>query len=167
MSESSVERTLGILLGKVEGIEDRLERAHESRAGIHRRREEVVMRTTHLESDVMSVKAKTDAIQSVTDDVKKMRQQAQGAGTMGHWLIRIGIGIVTAAGWLAAMYTWATAALNEVLRKSPPCRKVRRAFCVSGIEFQRVQECAARKSCATPRCRISGKRDNGHPFLIA
>jgi hypothetical protein len=105
MAQSSVERTLGILLGKVEGIEDRLERADISRAGIHGRLDDLVMRTTHLESDVMSVKAKTDAIQSVTDDVKKMRQQAQGAGTMGRWLIRIGIGIVTVAGWLAATYT--------------------------------------------------------------
>lgn len=108
MSQSSVERTLGILLGKVEGIEDRLDRADVSRASIHKSLDEVVMRTTHLESDVLAVKNKTDAIQTVTDDVKQLRQRAQGAGTMGHWLIRIGIGIVTAAGWLAAMYTWAT-----------------------------------------------------------
>lgn len=108
MSESSVERTLGILLGKLEGIEDRLERADESRAGIYKRLEDLVLRTTHLEADVMSVKAKTDAIQSVTEDVKKMRQQAQGAGTMGRWLIRIGVGIIMAAGWLMTVYTWAT-----------------------------------------------------------
>jgi hypothetical protein len=37
MSQSSVERTLGILLGKLEAIEDRLERADESRASIHSR----------------------------------------------------------------------------------------------------------------------------------
>lgn len=108
MSQSSVERTLGILLGKLEGIEDRLERADESRAGIHRRLDEVVMRTTHLEADVSAVKKKTEAIQSVTDDVVTLRSQAQGAGTLGRWLIRIGIGVVTAAGWLLGAYTYLT-----------------------------------------------------------
>lgn len=108
MAQSSVERTLGILLGKVEGIEDRLDRADESRAGIHKSLDEVVMRTTHLETDVLAVKNKTDAIQTVTDDVKQLRQRAQGAGSMGHWLIKVGIGVVTAAGWIMALYTWAT-----------------------------------------------------------
>lgn len=108
MSATSVERTLGILLGKLEAIEDRLERADESRASIHRRLDEVVMRTTHLEADVSSVKNKTEAIQSVTDDVVTLRSQAEGAGTLGRWLIRIGIGVVTAAGWLIGAYTYLT-----------------------------------------------------------
>jgi hypothetical protein len=95
-------------LGKLEAIEDRLERADESRVGIHRRLDEVVMRTTHLEADMSSVKSKTEAIQSVTDDVVALRSQAQGAGTLGRWLIRIGIGVVTAAGWLIGAYTYLT-----------------------------------------------------------
>lgn len=108
MSEESVERTLGLLLGSLKAIEDRLERADESRASIHRRLDEVVMRTTHLEADMTSVKKKTDAIQSVTNDVVTLRNQAQGAGTLGRWLIRIGIGVVGAAGWLISVYTYLT-----------------------------------------------------------
>jgi hypothetical protein len=71
------------------------------------------MRTTHLEADMSSVKVKTEAIQSVTDDVVTLRRQAQGAGTLGRWLIRIGIGVVTAAGWLIGAFTYLT-------RRPPP-----------------------------------------------
>ena len=34
--------------------------------------------------------------------------QAKGAGTLGRWLIRVGIGIVTLAGWVIGVYTWVT-----------------------------------------------------------
>lgn len=104
-AQSSVERTLGVLLGKLEGIEDRLERADESRANVHRRLDELVMRTTHLETDMQATKVRVGEMRAVTDDVVKLRTQAAGAGTLGRWLIRIGIGVVTVAGWLTAAYT--------------------------------------------------------------
>jgi hypothetical protein len=34
--------------------------------------------------------------------------QASGAGTAGGWLLKIGIGVVASAGWLAAAYTYLT-----------------------------------------------------------
>jgi hypothetical protein len=45
----------------------------------------------------------------------RSRQQAQSAGTLGQWLIRLGIGVVAFAGWLIGIYTWLTAAYRREL----------------------------------------------------
>lgn len=108
MSEASVERTLGQILGELKGIDDRLQRADDSRAVVHRRLDEVSHRLSHLEGEAETTKAKVNQMQAVTDDVVKLRAQAQGAGTVGRWLIRIGIGVVTLAGWIIGAYTWLT-----------------------------------------------------------
>jgi len=99
---------LGDLIAKVDAIDQRFDRADESRANVHRRLDDLVMRTTHLESDVGSMKARVDASEKVTVEVTTLRTKAQGAGTLGRWLIRLGIGIVTAAGWMIGAYTWLT-----------------------------------------------------------
>lgn len=75
---------------------------------MHRRLDDLVMRTTHLESDMSSTKHKLDRMEKVTVQVTTLRTKAQGAGTLGRWLIRLGIGIVTLAGWLIGAYTWMT-----------------------------------------------------------
>jgi len=106
--QSNVERTLGILLGKLEGIEDRLDRADESRAGMHRRLDEVVMRTTHVETDIMAVKNTVKEMQAVTDEITLVRERVLGAGTLGRWLWRLGTIIVSAAAGAATAYTWMT-----------------------------------------------------------
>jgi len=80
-----------------------------SRAVLHKRLDDLVMRTTHLESDLMSVKNQVKGVEQVTGDVKILRQQAQGAGTPGQWLIRFGMGVVGSAGWLVGLYTWSQA----------------------------------------------------------
>jgi hypothetical protein len=79
-----------------------------SRANVHRRLDEVVLRTTNLEVDVSTVKHKVEEMEAVTDDVVALRQQAHGAGTLGHWLIKVGIGVVAFAGWLIGIYTYIT-----------------------------------------------------------
>lgn len=99
---------LGTLKGHLEAILDRMDRADESRAGVHRRLDEFAQRLTRVESDVTSVKHSHASLQTVTDDVVRLRTQAQGAGTAGRWLIKVGIGIVGAAGWLLSVYTWLT-----------------------------------------------------------
>jgi chromosome segregation ATPase len=108
MPETNVERTLGLILGRLGGIEDRLEHADESRSALHKEVNQLVLRTTQLESDIHSTKTKVEAVQKVTDDVKVLRDRAAGAGTAGTWLLRIGIAIITGAGWAAAAYTWLT-----------------------------------------------------------
>ncbi len=107
-ANASVERMLGILLGKIEGIEDRMERAESSRAGVHRRLDDLLQRTAHLEGEVASTKSKVEDMEKVTIEVTTLRTRAQGAGTLGRWLVRLGIGIVTVAGWLIGAYTWMT-----------------------------------------------------------
>jgi hypothetical protein len=105
---SNVERTLGHILGKLEGIDDRLSRADESRAAVHRRLDDLVMRTTHVETDLLSLKRKVETVEAVTDDVKVMRERAFGAGTLGVWLWRVGSWVLSAAAGAAAVYTWMT-----------------------------------------------------------
>jgi len=78
------------------------------RAGVRDELGKLVMRTTHLEADVGAVKAKVDAHEKVTIEVTTLRSKAEGAGTLGRWLIRVGIGVVTAAGWIIGVYTWLT-----------------------------------------------------------
>ena len=63
---------------------------------------------THIESDVTTLKRKVDGVEQITEGVEKMTQQAAGAGTAGRWLIKIGIAVIGAAGWLAAVYTHLT-----------------------------------------------------------
>jgi isocitrate lyase len=83
-----------------------------SRAGIHRRLDDIVQRTANLEGEMAATKHEATAIkdkvaemETVTVEVKTLRNRAQGAGTLGRVLIRIGIGIVTVAGWATAAYT--------------------------------------------------------------
>ena len=104
----NVERALGVVIGKLDGIEDRLDRQDESRAKLHQGLDEQVMRLTHMESDVVSLKNKVEAHDKVTVEVTTLRTKAEGAGTAGRWLLRLGIGIVTFAGWLLGIYTWMT-----------------------------------------------------------
>jgi hypothetical protein len=108
VSERSTDLLLGRMEGQLEAILDRMDRADESRAGVHRRLDEFVHRLTRVESDLISVKHSQANMQAVTDDVVSLRTQAQGAGTAGRLLLKTGIAIVGAAGWLLGLYTWFT-----------------------------------------------------------
>ncbi|NGO50408.1 DUF1515 domain-containing protein [Mesorhizobium camelthorni] len=123
---NEIYKILGELTGTVKAINEKVDELKKdmgesevasttSRANMHRRLDEAVLRTTHLESDVHSIKSKVegiedkvDGMETVTNDVVALRQQAAGAGTLGHWLIKIGIGVVAFAGWLVGIYTYLT-----------------------------------------------------------
>ena len=116
---TDIYKMLGELTGSVRALNDKVddlkrdmssseEASASSRANVHRRLDEAVTRIGHLETEVSVVKGKVEGIEPVTDDVKALRQQAHGAGTLGRWLIRVGIGVVTAAGWVMGLYTWLT-----------------------------------------------------------
>lgn len=109
----SIVLQLGQVIGKLEGIEARLERADDSRALMHQEINQLVLRTTHLETDTLSVKAQLTKLQAVSDDVMTLRTKAAGAGALGTWLVRIGIGIVTLAGWVVGAYTYLAAWLSN------------------------------------------------------
>ena len=108
MTDSNIERALGVMIGKLDGIEDRLERQDRSRAVLHARVDQLASQTAHLESSLSAIKTKVDSMEQVTVQTTTLITKAEGAGTLGRWLLRIGIGIVTAAGWLIGAYTWLT-----------------------------------------------------------
>lgn len=108
MSEASEDRALGIVIGKLEAIDDRLTHQDESRAILHKRLDDLVLRTTHLESDVSSITTKVQGMEKVTVEMTTLRTKAEGAGTVGRWLLRVGIGIVGFVGWVFGLYTWLT-----------------------------------------------------------
>lgn len=85
-----------------------IHQANESRANVHKRLDDLVLRTTHVEHDISAVATKVTDMEKVTVEVTTLRTKAEGAGTLGHWLIKLGLAVITVAGWLAAGYTWLT-----------------------------------------------------------
>ena len=106
--QATVRATESKLDGIASDMRESEDKADMSRANVHRRLDEVVLRTGHLEADMSTVKHKVEGMETVTDDIKIMRERARGAGTLGVWLWRIGGGILSAAGGFAAAYTWLT-----------------------------------------------------------
>lgn len=78
------------------------------RQGVREELAKIVIRQTHLEADVSSLKRKVEGVEEVTGQVKTLRSKAEGAGTAGRWLLRAGIAIVGFVGWLLGIYTWLT-----------------------------------------------------------
>lgn len=115
MNDTSLNRiyeAIGGLTSEVKGLrrdadEDRRVAA-DHRQGVREELSNIVLRQTHLETDVASLKNKVEAHEEVTVQIKTLRSKAEGAGTLGYWLIRIGIGVMTLAGWLIGAYTWLT-----------------------------------------------------------
>ena len=118
-SLNEIYKLLGELTGTVKGLDNKVDalgrdmsqseaKSDASRANVHRRLDEVVLRTGHLEADMLAVKNKVDGVEKVTVAVTTLTNKAHGAGTLGRWLIRVGIGVVTAAGWVIGVYTYIT-----------------------------------------------------------
>lgn len=112
MPDSELNRLVGELTAEVRGLrrdvqEDRKISA-DYRQGMREEIANLVLRTTHLETDLMAVKKQSDAAAEVTDKIKIMKERAIGAGTLGRWLLAAGSGVLGAAGGAAAVYTWLT-----------------------------------------------------------
>lgn len=116
---NEIYRAIGSLTEAVESLkdqissnekrnEDAIRSANESRANVHRRLDDIVMRTTHLESGLTAVQKTIEEVEKVTVEVTTLRTKAQGAGTLGYWLLRLGGVVLSAAGGFAAAYTWLT-----------------------------------------------------------
>jgi len=119
MSENTIEFMLGKLSNGVESIgkqvheirsdmKDAQDKADVSRANVHRRLDEYGTRTGHLEGAIKRLGGEVGEMKAVTDDVIAMRQQAQGAGTLGHALLRVGGWVLATAGWFVGVYTYWT-----------------------------------------------------------
>ncbi len=97
MAQTSVERTLGILLAKVEGIEKSIADGDKHRAVVHRRVDDVVDGLGELSTEVATMKADVIDSKKITDEVKQWKQRGPrralrlGRGRLGHWRCRRGI----------------------------------------------------------------------------
>lgn len=98
-----IERSLE---GLKKDIADSEQNSATSRANVHKRLDEVVLRTSTLESEVSIVKLKMDEMSGITDSVKELSQKAQGAGILGRVLLHLGIALITLAGWLVSAYQY-------------------------------------------------------------
>lgn len=118
-SLNDIYKNLGELTTAVKGLAEKIDgnerrnseairKADQSRANVHRRLDDISDRTAHLEYQVGEMTGRVGQMQKVTDGVKELHQRAQGAGTLGQWAIKIGIGVVMVIGWAVAGYTWLT-----------------------------------------------------------
>lgn len=115
MIEGSVEYKLGEALAMLRSYEARFDKADESRAKLYSRMDDMGQREARIEGDlkalndrVGSIEAKVDKHQKFTDDIERIQDQAIGAGTLGRWLIKIGLGVLTVGGWIIGAYTYLT-----------------------------------------------------------
>lgn len=122
MTETSLNdiyRSVGELTGAVKSLGEKIEanehrnvtaiaEANKSRAEVHRRLDDLVDRTSRLEGDTAAMAQTVAGVQAVTDDVKAMREQARGAGTLGQWLIKFGGWVLGAAATVVSFYTYLT-----------------------------------------------------------
>lgn len=111
-SINELNRTIGELTAEVRGlrrdVQDDRRASADYRQGVREELANLVMRQTHIESDVSSLKNKVEGMEKVTVEVTTLRTKAEGAGTAGRWLIRLGIAILGFAGWVVGAYTWLT-----------------------------------------------------------
>lgn len=118
-SLNDIYKSIGELTSTVKALAQRIDeneqrnvaaiaQANESRANVHRRLDDLVLRTTNLEADAHATKVKVEEIQAITDGVESMTQRALGAGTLGRWLIKLGGWVISGAAGFAAAYTWLT-----------------------------------------------------------
>lgn len=110
--ERNIYQILGELTAEVRGLrrdvqEDR-ELSKEYRAAVRDDIQKLVLRVTHVEVQTSSLSETVAKLQKVSDDVEVIRAKAVGAGLLGHWLVKIGIGVVTFGSWLYAAYLWLT-----------------------------------------------------------
>jgi len=103
---------LGRLTATLEGVSEHLERQDQksvvSRAAMHKRLDDVVLRVGYLESDVGSIKATTADVKEVTDEVREWKQR--GLGALGV----IGIGGAVLGGATVWFWSQILAALRGV-----------------------------------------------------
>ena len=89
-------------------MKDSQEKADVSRATVHRRLDENSDKHSLLEATVATMGKDVSDMKSVTDGVQKMTYQAEGAGTLGHALLRVGGWVLATAGWFVGVYTYWT-----------------------------------------------------------
>jgi hypothetical protein len=129
-SLNEINRTLGVIIGRLDSVDRTLvgiqkdmgeseTKSDASRVGMHRRLDEVVLRTSHLESDVMGVKRDLGEVatglgdvKTVTDEVKAWKQRGIGA------LFVTGIASAAIGGIVVGFVTYWWDAIMRALRSA-------------------------------------------------
>jgi len=103
---------LGQLTAEMKAVSEHLSRQDQkseaSRANMHRRLDEVVLRVGYLESDMNAVKTTTSEVKVVTDEVVEWKQRGMGA------LAVIGIGGAVLGGMTVWFWGQILAAIRGV-----------------------------------------------------
>ncbi len=115
---------LGELTGTLKALDDKVDEIREDmsdaettsahyRAGVRDELAKLVLRQTHQEADLLSIRTKVEGMEKVTNEVATLRTKAQGAGIFGMGLLRLGGWVLGAAGWIYGAYLW-------VMGRPPP-----------------------------------------------
>ncbi|WP_265518983.1 hypothetical protein [Nitratireductor luteus] len=85
-----------------------LKSARDSRKAFHESHEATAKDILLISHRLETLEKEVTAIRPTSDEYLKMREQVRGAGTLGRWVWRIGIGVITVAGWIVGAYTYLT-----------------------------------------------------------
>lgn len=98
---NSIERLLGTVV-------DEMKAASESRKKVYEVQEAAAKDLIHITHRLENVEREILSIRPTSEEYRQMRDRVAGAGTLGTWLWKIGLAVVSIAGWIAAAYTWLT-----------------------------------------------------------
>lgn len=109
--EGSIEYKMGKALTMLEGINNRMDRADESRSKMYARMDLMAEREARIEGEltalgtrVASIEKKVDDQATITEEVKVTRDRVIFAGRLGRTLWSIGKALIAAAAGAAAVY---------------------------------------------------------------
>lgn len=106
MTAASVERTLGLILGKLESIEKEQAKANDSRVVLHKRMDDIVDELSDVKADFAIVKPQIADAVTVTNDVKKWRLMGLGAlGVVGIGGTAFGVSIASSFEWVTRLFS--------------------------------------------------------------
>lgn len=112
MAADDVQRTLGILLAKVENVERTLAKGDEHRAVVHRRVDELADDVGDLKGHMREMQATVADSKIVTDEVRAWKQRGIGA------LFVTGIASASIGGTIAGFVTYWWDAIMKALRSA-------------------------------------------------
>ena len=79
MTEASVERTLGLILGKLEGQDKTMAKADESRSRLYKKLDVLDEKIDIMDNAVKDLSRRIGSIEPTVDDINKWRERGVGA----------------------------------------------------------------------------------------
>ena len=128
---NELNRAIGELTAEVRGLrrdvqDDRTTSANH-RQGVREELSNIVLRQSHIETDMLALKNKVDGMEEVTIQVKTLRNKAEGAGTLGRWLLKLGGLVAVSRRWFCCcvdVIDGAAAAVNDKAVNGPVHKRI-------------------------------------------